>query len=79
VTTFLEGEGEILELVVGEGTLADGGMIAELPLPKDVLVGAIVRDGNAEIARGRTKLREKDRVVAFAMPEATAAVRRIFG
>ncbi|MEX2393448.1 MAG: Trk system potassium transporter TrkA [Actinomycetota bacterium] len=79
VTTFLEGEGEILELVVGEGTLADGGVIAELPLPKDVLVGAVVRDGNAEIARGRTKLRDADRVIAFAMPDAIPGVKRIFG
>jgi trk system potassium uptake protein TrkA len=55
VTTFLEGEGEIIELVVGEGTVAD------------------------EIVRGRTKLRESDRVIAFAMPEATSAVQRIFG
>jgi trk system potassium uptake protein TrkA len=79
VTTFLEGETEILELVVKEGTAADGAVLAELPLPKDVLVGAVVRDGNAEIARGRTKLRDMDRVIAFAMPEATAAVQRIFG
>ena len=79
VTTFLEGEGEIIELLVGEESVADGAVIAELPLPKDVLVGAIVRDGNAEIARGRTKLREADRVIAFAMPEATAAVQKIFG
>jgi trk system potassium uptake protein TrkA len=79
VTTFLEGEAEILELTVKEQSLADGAVVAELPLPKDVLIGAVVRDGNAEIARGRTRLREKDRVIAFAMPEASAAVRRIFG
>jgi trk system potassium uptake protein TrkA len=79
ITTFLEGETEILELVVREGTTADGAILSELPLPKDVLIGAVVRDGNAEIARGRTKLRDMDRVIAFAMPETTAAVQRIFG
>ena len=79
VTTFLEGEAEILELTVKEQSAADGSVIAELPLPKDVLVGAVVRDGNAEIARGRTKLRDMDRVIAFAMPDATTAVRRVFG
>ncbi len=79
VTTFLEGETEILELTVKEGTPADGAIVSELPLPKDALVGAIVRDGNAEIARGRTRLRDMDRVIAFAMPESTAAVQRIFG
>lgn len=79
VTTFLEGEGEeILELTVKEGSHADGAVIAELPLPRDVLVGAVVRDGNAEIARGRTKLRDMDRVITFAMPQAAGAVRRIF-
>jgi Trk K+ transport system NAD-binding subunit len=50
-----------------------------VPLPKDVLIGAVVREGSAEIARGRTKLRDMDRVIAFAMPEAATAVRRIFG
>jgi trk system potassium uptake protein TrkA len=79
VTTFLEGETEILELTVKEGTTADGAVLAELPLPKGVLVGAIVRDGNAEIARGRTKLRDMDRVIAFATPGTTAAMQRIFG
>jgi trk system potassium uptake protein TrkA len=79
VTTFLEGEAEILELTVKEGSTADGSVLAELPLPKDVLIAAIVRDGNAEIARGRTKLRDMDRVIAFAMPEMTATVQRIFG
>lgn len=79
VTTFLEGEAEILELIVKEGSLADGGMVAELPLPREVLIGAVVRQGNAEIARGRTKLRDDDRVIAFAMPHAVSSVKRIFG
>jgi trk system potassium uptake protein TrkA len=78
VTTFLEGEAEILELTVREQSLADGAVVAELPLPRDVLIGAVVRDGNAEIARGRTKLRDMDRVIAFAMPAAATSVRRIF-
>jgi len=79
VMTFLEGEAEILELVVEEGSRADGTVVAELPLPRNVLVGAVVRSGNAEIARGRTKLREKDRVIAFAMPDSVKDVKRTFG
>jgi trk system potassium uptake protein TrkA len=79
VTTFLESEAEIVELTVKDGSQADGSVIAELPLPKDVLVGAVVRDGNAEIARGRTKLRADDRVIMFAMPEPVNAAKRIFG
>lgn len=79
VTTFLESDAEILELTVKDGSQADGAVIAEISLPRDVLVGAVVRSGNAEIARGRTKLRADDRVIAFAMADAVPAVKRIFG
>ncbi|MEM9036153.1 MAG: Trk system potassium transporter TrkA [Actinomycetota bacterium] len=79
VATFLEGEAEVLETVVHDGTEADGAIVAELRLPKDVLIGAIVRDGNAEIARGRSQLRSNDHVIVFAMPHVVDEVKRVFG
>lgn len=79
VATFLQGEVEVLEIEVKEGSAADGGIIAELRLPKDVLVGAYVRDGKAQIARGRTELRDRDHVVLFAVPGSVGSVRRVFG
>jgi trk system potassium uptake protein len=79
VATFLQGEVEVLELEVREGSPADGAAVAELRLPKDVLIGAVVRDGKAQIARGRSTLRDRDHVVLFAMPHAVAEVRRAFG
>ena len=45
----------------------------------DVLVGAFVRDGKAQIARGRSELRERDHVVLFSMPGSVSDVRRVFG
>lgn len=79
VATFLQGEVEVLEMQVKEGSLADGSLIAELRLPKDVLVGAVVRDGKAQIARGRSVLRDRDHVVVFAMPGSVLEARRVFG
>ena len=79
VTTFLESEAEILELTVKDGSQADGAVVSELPIPRDVLVGAVVRSGNAEIARGRTKLRADDRVIIFTTPHTVVDVKRIFG
>lgn len=79
VATFLQGEVEVLELEVKENSIADNSIVAELRLPKDVLVGAIVRDGKAQIARGRSELRDRDHVVLFAMPETVEDVRRVFG
>jgi trk system potassium uptake protein TrkA len=79
VATFLEGEAEVLEVEVRPGTHADGAIVAELRLPKDVLIGAIVREGKAQIARGRSRLRTRDHVIVFAMPEVVDDVRRVFG
>ena len=79
VATVLQGEVEVLEVEVKEGSPADGGIVAELRLPKDVLVGAFVRDGKAQIARGRSELRDRDHVVLFAMPGSVSDVRRVFG
>lgn len=79
VATFLEGAVEVLELEVKEGSPGDGALVAELRLPHDVLIGAVVRDGKAQIARGRTSLRDRDHVVVFAMPGTVEEVRRVFG
>jgi trk system potassium uptake protein TrkA len=79
VETFLEGDAEVIELEVKPNTVAVGIPISELHLPRDVLVGAIVRDGKAEIARGRSVLRVRDHVIVFAMPENVDEVHRAFG
>jgi len=79
VETFLEGEAEVIELEVKPGTRAVGAAVADLHLPRDVLIGAIVRDGKAEIARGRSVLRVRDHVILFAMPELVDEVHRVFG
>ena len=79
VETFLQGNAEVLELEVTVDSLADGAQVKDLGLPKDVLIGAFVRDGKAEIARGPSRLRGHDHIVAFAVPAAVDEVRRVFG
>lgn len=79
VATFLQGNAEVLELEVAQDSPADGALVKDLGLPKDVLIGALVRDGKAQIARGRSRLRGRDHIVAFAMPEAVDEVHRVLG
>lgn len=79
VATFLQGDTEVLELEVADDSPADGALVKDLGLPKDVLIGAFVRDGKAQIARGRSRLRGRDHIVAFAVPVAVDEVRRVFG
>lgn len=79
VATFLQGDAEVLELEVAIDSPGDGALVKDLGLPKDVLIGAFVRDGKAQIARGRSRLRGRDHVVAFAMPSAVDEVHRVLG
>lgn len=79
VATFLEGDVEVLEMEVHTDSEADGTAICDLHLPRDVLIGAIVRDGNAQIARGRSRLRSRDHVIMFAKPHVVDEVKQAFG
>lgn len=79
VATFLHGEAEILELEVAVDSPADGALVKDLGLPTNVIIAAIVRDGKAQIGRGRSRIRGRDHVVAIALPETVDEVRRILG
>lgn len=79
VATFLQGDAEVLELEVAPNSPADGALVKDLGLPKDVLIASFVRDGKAQIARGRSRLRGRDHIVAFAMPSAVDEVHRVLG
>ncbi len=79
VATFLEGDVEVVEFEVQPESPADGTAVGDLGLPSGVLLGAIIRDGNARIARGRSVLRARDHVVVFAKPQLVAEVKRAFG
>lgn len=79
VATFLEGDSEVDEWIIGRGSKADGALVADLPLPKNILIGAVVRDRvETQIARGWTELRAGDHLIVFGRPNALAAVKPIF-
>ncbi len=77
VATFLQGAVEVLEFELHGGSIADGQSICELKLPRDVLITAIVRDGQSEIARGKTTLTKGDHVIVVAEPESVDVVARV--
>jgi trk system potassium uptake protein TrkA len=78
VATFLSADIEVLELEVEEGSPADSALIRDLDLGREVLIGAIVRDGKVQIARGNTKFRYLDHVVVFARPQSVPKVKKLF-
>ena len=78
VATFLQGDVEVLEFEVGAGSRADGSVVRDLHLPGQMLLAAILRDGKARIARGRSELRARDHVVAFVTPDCVDEVKQAF-
>jgi trk system potassium uptake protein TrkA len=71
-----EGEGRILEFQV-PAHLQDTSL-RDLPLPRESIVGAILRDGRAIVPRGTDRLRADDRILVFATRAGSDAVRRFF-
>ena len=79
VATFLESDAEVDEIEVSAGSLADGAVVSELDMPKDVLLGAVIRsEGKSEIVRGHTVLQAGDSIVLFTRPQSLADARTLF-
>ena len=79
VATFLETDAEADEIEIEAGSLADGAVVADLHLPRSILLGAVTRsDGSVEIVRGKTTLHAGDHVVVFARPDSLVAARGFF-
>lgn len=72
-----EGEGRVLEFQVPASL--DQTSLRDLALPRDSIVGAILRAGRAIVPRGTDRLAVDDRLLVFATRSATDAVRRFFG
>ncbi len=79
VATYLSGHFEIIEVEVQPDSSAIEKPIGKLGLPKEVLVGAYVRDGKPYIGRGVSELRCRDHVVVFARPDTVDEVKSFFG
>lgn len=79
VNTFLESDSEVDEIVIVAGSKADGAVVADLHLPHNILIGAVIRaEAPAEIVRGKTELKAGDHIVVFGRPQAISAAKTIF-
>ncbi|MCQ2229339.1 MAG: Trk system potassium transporter TrkA [Bacteroidales bacterium] len=69
---------EMLELVAQPGSKVTKSPIKDLNLPKDMNVGAIVRNDEVIIASGLTQILPYDKVVMFAMQDCIHKVEKMF-
>jgi trk system potassium uptake protein TrkA len=66
VSTFMDTDGEIIEIEVQPGTLAAGRTVQGLRMPRGTVMAGLVRNGVAMIPTGSTRIEVGDRVVVFA-------------
>ncbi|MCP3988246.1 MAG: Trk system potassium transporter TrkA [Actinomycetia bacterium] len=79
VNTFLESDSEVDEIEIATGSKADGAVVADLHLPRNILIGALIRpDTSAEIVRGTSVLLAGDHIVVFGRPQAISTAKPIF-
>jgi trk system potassium uptake protein TrkA len=77
VATFLHAEVEVIEIGIQPGSHAAGKTIAQLHLPRDALVVAVVTTSGARIGHDATTLHPSDRAILLAKPTALPAARRV--
>ncbi len=76
---LLNGKAEVAELIVPAQSRVVGKTLAKCSLPRNVIVGAILRDGEAIIPEGTEKILAEDRLVVFALGYTLASLEKLFG
>ena len=73
-----DGFAEVMEAEALETSPLVGTPLGEISLPQDVIIGAIVRDGEVIIARANTVIESGDRVILLSAAHAVKKVEKMF-
>ncbi|GAB4289600.1 MAG: Trk system potassium transporter TrkA [Marinilabiliales bacterium] len=69
---------EVFEMIAKKDSLITSDQLNNLNFPKDAIIGGIIRDNQAIIATGETKVEPKDKVIVFSLPTAIHKVDEFF-
>ena len=69
---------EIVEVEAGDRCKMRGRPIQDLKFPNGMVIGAIVRNGKAQIATGASVIETGDHIIIFALPSAITDVENLF-
>ncbi len=77
--SLLEGaKAEAMEIVVSNNSPLLGRRLKEAKLPRNAIIGALIREGELIIPDGNTLLQREDRAIIFALPDTIAKLSKIF-
>ncbi|MBO4235288.1 MAG: Trk system potassium transporter TrkA [Firmicutes bacterium] len=66
-STFVQGQAEIVEIIVHDDMTMKGKVLKDLELPSGMLIAAVYRSGEVIIPDGNTKLLSNDRVIVISL------------
>lgn len=78
ISTFKDTAAEAISFSVSAVSPIVDRPLAEIDFPKGAIVAAVSRSGEIIVPRGTDVLRPGDTAIVFALPEAVAAVRKLF-
>lgn len=78
ISLLIGGDGEVTEFIVGEDLDIVGKSLEELNLPKGIIIGAIVHNGEVIIPNGKSRISAHDRVVVFCLKEDLPTLKIFF-
>jgi trk system potassium uptake protein TrkA len=67
-----------MEFLAKPGSKSTKGTIKDIKFPKNSIIGGIIRGNSSFIAKGDTRIKPNDRVVAFALPSALKDIGKYF-
>jgi len=79
VVTFHDSAAEAIELEIGPSSPAIGSTLADIKLPRSLIVGGVQRGDDAFVPRGSTRIEEGDHLIVIARPEAIGAAEKLSG
>lgn len=71
-------EAEVFEFIAKHGARITQKQVKDMDFPKEAKIGGIIRDNQAFIVNGNTKINEGDRVVIFTLPEGIKKLEKFF-
>jgi trk system potassium uptake protein TrkA len=77
IMKFEHGKAQLAEVTLAEGSPAVGRRIADLGLPRETTIVAIMRDGHVVAPQGDTPLHQGDEVVVLMTGDCEDAIQRI--
>ncbi|MDH3250964.1 MAG: Trk system potassium transporter TrkA [Acidimicrobiia bacterium] len=78
VVTFKDTDAEAIELEVGNNSPAVGKTLVDLGMPRDAVIGGVLRDGETFVPTGVSTIKSGDRVILFSMPDSITTVEQLF-